>query len=251
MKNWGALVLFLTVGAALYAYRGELSRAMENPTVRSYVNPGPLSPGHSNLESRCEACHTPNGGVKAESCTVCHANNQRLLQRQPTAFHATVGECSACHFEHTSESRRPIQMDHSALAVIGARKAHGSQLEDQGSKSFVQRIVAAAQAPSPEGTLVCATCHSVEDRHVGLFGAECASCHATASWKIPGYRHPAESSLDCVQCHQAPPSHYMMHFEMVSMLVARVEHANVKQCYLCHRTTVWNDIRGVGYYKHH
>jgi hypothetical protein len=38
---------------------------------------------------------------------------------------------------------------------------------------------------------------------------------------------------------------------MVSEIVARVEHANVKQCYLCHQTTVWNDIRGVGYCKHH
>ncbi|MBI3736827.1 hypothetical protein HY256_09975 [Candidatus Sumerlaeota bacterium] len=54
-----------------------------------------------------------------------------------------------------------------------------------------------------------------------------------------------------MQCHQAPPSHYMMHFEMVSMKVAGQEHAEVSQCYLCHQTTAWNDIRGVGWYKHH
>ena len=55
----------------------------------------------------------------------------------------------------------------------------------------------------------------------------------------------------CAQCHQAPPSHYMMHFRMVSMTVAGRMHAQVNQCYLCHQTTSWNDIKGVGLYKHH
>lgn len=25
----------------------------------------------------------------------------------------------------------------------------------------------------------------------------------------------------------------------------------VNQCYRCHRTTSWNDIKGIGYYKHY
>jgi hypothetical protein len=33
--------------------------------------------------------------------------------------------------------------------------------------------------------------------------------------------------------------------------VARKPHAKVEQCYLCHQTTAWNDIKGVGWYKHH
>jgi hypothetical protein len=43
----------------------------------------------------------------------------------------------------------------------------------------------------------------------------------------------------------------MEHFHMVSQRVAGKEHARVEQCYLCHQTTSWNDIRGVGWYKHH
>lgn len=27
--------------------------------------------------------------------------------------------------------------------------------------------------------------------------------------------------------------------------------ARPNQCYRCHQTTSWNDILGVGYYKHH
>jgi hypothetical protein len=43
----------------------------------------------------------------------------------------------------------------------------------------------------------------------------------------------------------------MGHFHMVSMKVAGKPHARVDQCYLCHETTAWNDIKGVGWYKHH
>jgi hypothetical protein len=57
--------------------------------------------------------------------------------------------------------------------------------------------------------------------------------------------------MDCAQCHQAPPSHYMEHFRMISVMVAGQPHARVEQCFLCHQTTAWNDIKNVGWYKHH
>jgi hypothetical protein len=43
----------------------------------------------------------------------------------------------------------------------------------------------------------------------------------------------------------------MGHFNMVSMMVASQPHAQVYQCFLCHQTDAWNDIKGVGWYKHH
>ena len=54
-----------------------------------------------------------------------------------------------------------------------------------------------------------------------------------------------------MQCHQAPPSHYMMHFEMMDRTITGQEHARVEQCYLCHQTDAWNNIKGVGWFKHH
>ena len=38
---------------------------------------------------------------------------------------------------------------------------------------------------------------------------------------------------------------------MLSAKVARQPHAEVRECYACHLTTSWPDIRGVGFYKHH
>ena len=37
-----------------------------------------------------------------------------------------------------------------------------------------------------------------------------------------------------------------MHFAMISMSIAGVRKAEVRQCFLCHQTTMWNDIKGVG-----
>ena len=92
---------------------------------------------------------------------------------------------------------------------------------------------------------------AVLDQALEHYADHCASCHATAKWTIAEYRHPSAASQSCAQCHQAPPSHYMMHFKMISMSVARVEVAEVNQCFLCHQTTSWNDIKGAGFYKHH
>ncbi|MCB4824912.1 cytochrome c3 family protein [Roseicella aerolata] len=52
--------------------------------------------------------------------------------------------------------------------------------------------------------------------------------------------------LDCAQCHQALPSHYMM-----LRMMTRQESARVEQCYLCHQTDSWNSIKGVGRFDMH
>lgn len=254
------LVLTIAVVAGLLAgplYRPELRRAR---TWQPMASPGRLSPAHSSLENDCAACHTALKGPVAAKCIACHANNEPLLQRQPTAFHADVTSCRECHSEHQGTRGHPTAMDHEALAKMGLRSLEG----DKGSKEALEQIVAWIRQNAPvhapggethpstaESALNCATCHATKDRHRGLFGLDCAECHRTTGWAIAEFRHPSPQSMDCAQCHQAPPSHYMEHFRMVSASVARQEHARVDQCFLCHRTTAWNDIKGVGYYKHH
>jgi hypothetical protein len=240
------------------------SSLMPAATWQRVANPGPLSAGHAFLEQNCAACHTAVKGPEASKCIVCHADNPSLLQRQPTAFHATITSCSECHPEHQGINQRPTNMDHSALAKIGLRQIdHGgpSKSDNQAYERLIAWInhhQATRELPPGhpsvsafEATLNCETCHSSKDRHYRFFGSDCVQCHATMTWSISEFRHPSPSSVDCAQCHQAPPSHFMGHFQMVSARVAGQEHAQVTQCYLCHQTTAWNDIKGVGFYKHH
>jgi hypothetical protein len=237
----------------------------EAVTWQRQVSPGHLSAAHGFLENNCAACHTAVTGVDTTKCIACHASNESILQRQPTAFHADIGSCRQCHLEHRGVARRLTDMDHAAVARIGLRQLKSiDQSADDGDAlrkrliAWIDRSGTAEHVPSShpeitayEAVLNCAACHGNEDRHFKLFGQDCAQCHSTSAWTIPEFRHPSPRSTDCAQCHQAPPSHYMGHFHMVSMKVAGKPHAQVRQCHLCHQTTAWNDIKGVGFYKHH
>lgn len=217
------------------------------PAIRSawlwtqgQAEPGPLDPAHEGLGLDCASCHTPLLGVEADACITCHALNGLLVQRQTTAFHAEARDCAGCHVEHTGSSSLRTPLDHDLLASLSAGwRAAG---ETRQSMDFTHADAA---------SLDCGNCHSNQDPHFELFGSDCADCHETDSWNVAGFAHPAPRSRDCAQCHQAPPSHYMMHFKMLSAKVARQPHAEVHECYSCHLTTSWPDIRGVGFYKHH
>lgn len=226
--------------------------------VQQQANPGPISTAHAFIADNCIACHTPVQGVDAAKCIACHANNEALLQRQPTAFHADITSCRECHLEHQPAGLRPIQMDHEALARIGLRQAQGATTQPISRAQYSLRDWGRTQPASfgsklrsYEAILNCASCHDIQDVHRSLFGQDCLACHATQTWSVSQFRHPSPTSTDCAQCHQAPPSHYMGHFHMVSATVAGKPHAQVNQCYECHQTDNWNNIKGVGYYKHH
>ena len=225
-------------------------------TWQQMSRPGPLSAAHAFLKDNCNACHTPNKGAEGISCISCHANNVALLQRQPSAFHADITTCAPCHLEHQG-GQTPTKMDHSVLAKIGLLKLEKNKSSVAQGRSIQQHLDANsivtdnANISSLEMTLNCANCHATKDRHRGFFGTDCASCHGVTKWTIPEYRHPSPNSHDCAQCHQPPASHNMMHFKMISMTVARQPNATVTECFKCHQTTVWNDIKGVGWYKHH
>ena len=260
MKRWIALSL-VAVAALAFAimFRGG-GMTTNLPLWQRQVSPGRLSTAHATLETNCAACHTPVKSAEATKCIACHANNTALLQRQPTAFHATIETCSTCHVEHRGTTVRPVTMDHVVLANIGLETVRRDDENPSNRRLLAwlrQHESSGATDPthprvtSTEAALNCATCHSTKDRHQKLFGEDCASCHATASWTIADFTHPSPRSTDCVQCHQAPPSHYMEHFRMVSQAVARVPDARVDQCFRCHQTTSWNDIKDVGWYKHH
>lgn len=252
----GLAALVLSIG---YFASPEESVIRQPATWQRMASPGDLSSAHSHLEGDCAACHTAVSGAVPVNCILCHATAEDVLQRQPTAFHSSISSCNECHSEHLGIGRRPTKMDHEALARIGLRELSSAGSEEQSALySFLTTRATgeqwgshSAHLTSLEASLSCSTCHSKQDQHFGLFGLDCGQCHSTSMWTLPAFTHPSANSRDCAQCHQAPPSHYMMHFKMVSAKVAQQPHATVEQCFKCHRTTAWTDIPGIGHYKHH
>jgi hypothetical protein len=253
---WFALVV-ATVAAASLAV---VHFTTASSAFKRVVSPGPLSPRHAYIGTRCESCHEAGAGVTVAKCTACHANAERLLGRQPTLFHASLQECSACHLEHLRTNIRPLVMDHLELARLGARTLErASRRGDADSAATLKsletwlrmRDLEQLDVSAARESLNCAGCHDYRDPHFKRFGSDCAQCHMLESWSVPGYQHPSSASRTCVQCHQPPPSHFMEHFSMISQKFAGKEHARVDQCFECHNTTSWNDIVNVGFYKHH
>ena len=247
------LASLLIVLALFYLQRWvDIHPASERPALltvsawQDMASPGQLSVAHTFMEHDCAACHTAVKGPDAAKCGACHANNASLLTKQSTVFHATVGDCRGCHKEHRGPTQIETIMDHLVLSRIGRKN-----ISEAGLPTPIVLKPAHSRISADETLLDCSACHANQDPHRTLFGNDCASCHATSQWSIAEFQHPSALSTDCAQCHQAPPSHYMMHFTMVSMSVAGIEHADVTQCFLCHQTNAWNDIPGVGWYKHH
>jgi hypothetical protein len=256
-------VLYLTLGilgltaavlVPLVIYRSGTPALAFWPDVAS---PGQLSTAHAFLGTQCESCHTPNRGIEAASCITCHAPDTATLAKQSTAFHSTIQECRDCHLEHRGADARPITMDHAVLVKIALRSVDAGSIPGEpptpgaiAIRHFLASITGGEIAVERQ-VLDCASCHSFRDKHQALFGQECADCHKTNTWKIGGFLHPSPRSQDCNQCHQPPPSHFMMHFGMVDQSIAGQRNASVEQCYLCHQTDSFNDIKGRGWFKMH
>lgn len=239
--KWATLLyaLFIGAGLALAMAAAVMLRSAapaEAGMIERFVSPGRLSSAHQAFAAECTACHTPLKGVETKTCIGCHAATD-FGSKQSTLFHARATQCTSCHVEHDG-ARSLARMDHEVLSDPGLWKPV-SRPSDR---------IAAKSLPVPR--LDCAGCHSYRDPHLGLFGRDCASCHSTDAWRIASYRHPSTNSKNCAECHRAPPSHYMEHFSMVSQRAAH-EKARVEQCFACHTTDSFNNIRRRGWYDHH
>ncbi len=119
--------------------------------------PGTTSPGHRQLEARCELCHTPFGGVRQEACTGCHG----------AALQAAADSHPASVLEDPRNAER--------LAVLDARRCVTCHREHVPEHTAVMGVTAPAD--------FCRACHAaIEDErpsHRGLAFESCAGagCH--------------------------------------------------------------------------
>ena len=181
--------LFLSVALAIAGIAAAILAIKHYPAVQIVVqravSPGELSAKHAYLADRCASCHDPNHGVAVAKCTACHANSERLLGRQPTMFHASIGECSTCHLEHQRIGPRPLKMDHVELARVGARtleQVSNTDADSAATLTFLKTWLGVKrpsqfEESSAREVLNCAACHDRKDPHFKRFGTDCAQPH--------------------------------------------------------------------------
>lgn len=214
---------------------------------------------HANIQT-CIGCHVEHQGTVRMPTSMDHALLAKLGHKQLNV--ATLNE--GLSLEDIETAVKLLDKTPRTVTQAPLASAQSSNKQMSGDSNMSAETKIAVEPPSlpelpvnhprfsaVESSLNCVSCHATKDRHQGLLGTNCVQCHATTQWTVSEFRHPSPRSTNCAQCHLAPPSHNMMHFSMMSAPIARKPNTKVNQCYLCHQTTSWNDIKGVGWIKHH
>lgn len=239
-----AAVLALAVAlGALGALSGGVARA--GGGVGS-VSPGKLSRAHAAIESQCDRCHVPFGGIPAAQCLSCHA---RLAERiaRGAGFHATVKArpCTDCHGEHHGRDAAitpapPNPFDH-RVAVFPLEGKHGQLGCDRCHP-------AAGAARQWVGIpTACGRCHA-DRAHQGTLGGECAKCHRAEAWK-PATRTAADhkvslagghARLTCTNCHRS--GLHLVAQQTCAQCHVQQHGGTRRECETCHRVAGWKQV---------
>jgi hypothetical protein len=152
----------------------------------------PLDGKHAPLTAKCASCHKTRSFLKlSPSCVTCHADVHKG---------ALGAACASCHttavaFKATRESfdhgrtKFPLTGSH---AKVACAKCHANGVF-RGLKFAT-----------------CADCH--KGPHRKAFGADCSSCHETATFRTVKVDHAKTSfplrgrhaEVPCASCHKAP-----------------------------------------------
>jgi hypothetical protein len=114
MKTRTKYLLFGAVSASALAFYGTPYLRERGPEKLRHM-PGRTMDGHYQIEQRCDACHTPFGGVANEACLKCHgADLEAASDSHPESKFADprnaervarfdARACATCHREHAPE----------------------------------------------------------------------------------------------------------------------------------------------------
>jgi hypothetical protein len=169
--------------------------------------------------TECVACHKSkdvHAGTLGNDCKDCH---------QPRAWKPSQG------FDH-AKTRFPLFGKHREAACLGCHK---------GPKLF--RGIASA----------CVDCHKKDDPHKARNGAECQSCHNTASWKQISFDHGkltrfplagGHLPLTCKSCHKNDAHREKLDMQCVSCHAQKDPHRGKlgTDCARCHVADSWTKV---------
>jgi hypothetical protein len=196
---------------ALLATLLPASHAVRAGSLEKLLMPGEVSKAHADLEEQCASCHDRSDRTRQTSlCLACHKDIAADVKARG-GFHGrlpniSTGECKACHSEHLGRDANIVRLvassfDHGGtdFKLEGAHVALGCEACHAAGKPY-------RAAP---GT--CGECHRRDDVHQGGLGANCASCHATVSWRNARFDHgktrfplrAAHQQVSCAACHIA------------------------------------------------
>jgi hypothetical protein len=180
--------------------------------VRQQIDEGTPLHGRMSQGMQCRNCHGEHNGPLASltnldnfdhrsaafaltgkhhslACQACHPGN---------VFKGTAKACAACHDEpaaHKGQFGPSCAQCHSTTSWNEAHLAGGSFNHDRtGFKLTGKHHMLNCKQCHPNNVFkglaqTCVSCHAEPSSHQGKFGAACAQCHTTATWKGAVFVH--------------------------------------------------------------
>lgn len=176
----------------------------------------PAAKGAATAARGCADCHgarDPHRGQLGARCGTCHDESswtrQVKFDHELTRFpllglHTTVGcpechaagthkstptDCASCHRDddpHEGAFGPQCERCHAATGWRGATFDHDRQTRfplDRGHAGLACKDCHRRAAATARLDTGCNACHAADDAHGGRFGADCARCHDTASFR--------------------------------------------------------------------
>jgi hypothetical protein len=148
----------------------------------------------AHMSVTCQKCHT--GGNPKNTPTTCYA-----CHKSQDPHNGAFG--TACETCHSTSSWKGASIDHSKFAfkLTGAHASVTCQKCHTGG--------------NPKNTpTTCYACHASKDKHNGMYGTNCASCHVTSAWSKTSVDHSkfafkltgGHASVACSRCHTSGPA---------------------------------------------
>ncbi len=152
----------------------------------------PLDGKHAPLAEKCASCHKTRSFLKVSpSCVTCHADAHKG---------ALGASCITCHSASVAFKETRQSFDHGKTKY----PLTGAHVKVACAKCHANGVFRGVKFAT------CADCH--EDPHRKAFGADCSSCHGTATFKTVKVDHGKtafplrgrHAEIQCAACHKEP-----------------------------------------------
>ena len=152
----------------------------------------PLDGKHAPLAQKCASCHKTRSFLKlSPSCVTCHADSHKG---------ALGASCITCHSAAVAFKETRQSFDHGKTKY----PLTGAHVKVACAKCHANGVFRGVKFAT------CADCH--KDPHQKAFGADCSSCHETATFRTVKVDHGKtafplrgrHAEIQCAACHKEP-----------------------------------------------
>lgn len=185
--------------------------------------------------AKCGSCHTAPVS-KEKTPTVCYACHKKDDKHGGALGRA----CEQCHTAHSWKHAPSFDHGKSRFPLYGAHliaTCAGCHIDQR-------------YKPTP---LDCYSCHTRNDRHRGIFGRECETCHLELDWSSSSFDHDRATryplskrhrGITCERCHEIPVGKPLTSRNCAACHNKDDTHKGAygEKCDTCHTAGGWKDI---------